>query len=136
MNLHLHEGGGGRDNTRMRILWERGTGGTVTLDESVRPPLWRARDDQDRELVQAHDLRIVMEYLDRLAVAAARRAAFGTQHPGARFWTSASDAGPLRYHGSLPVGADRVESGPHRELGALMDCMDALAARAAEMRAK
>lgn len=126
----------GPDNVQRRIDWERAGGGTVTLDESVRPPLWRARDAANAELCQAHELRTVMEHLDRLEAATRRRVAFQVTHPDARFWTSPSDAGPLRYHGSLPAGADRVESGPHRELADLMDCMEALADRAREMRAR
>ena len=133
MTVHA---GSQRDNTRLRVSWERETGGVITLDESVRAPLWRARDASNRELAQSHDLRVVMDYLARLAEAAQRRDAFAEKYPEARFWTSPSDAGPLRYHGSLPAPEDRVESGPHRELGDLMDVMDALAARAREMRGK
>lgn len=133
--MDLHEGSR-RDSTPLRISWERDTGGTITLDEAVRPPMWRARDDAHQELAQSHDLRVVMGYLDRLDVAVRRQVAFTLAHPDALFWTSVSAAGPLRYHGSLPAPADRVESGPHRELGDLMDVMDALAARAQEIRGK
>ena len=126
---------GYRDNVLAREEWERRTGGTVTVDQSVTPWLWRARDAGHRLLAEANDLGTVLGWLERLEEADRRRVAFAVARPDARFWMAADGDGPLRYYGSLPVARERIESGPHRELRHLMDVMDALAARDGELRA-
>lgn len=65
--------------------------------------------------------------------AVTRRAEFEAAHPDASIWQDPAHMGPHEtggWHGTLPVGEDAPETGPHGDLHDLLDVLDALAARA------
>ena len=62
-----------------------------------------------------------------------RREEFEAAHPAARIWQVPLFGFPVGWMGSVPVGGVVTETGPHGELSALLDVMDALAERAAAL---